>query len=290
MAQLDAPFVPFPATASSAAVSSTVRGHIVVVTTDDELGQIAARAAGSCACSAVHVRSGRAALNITRAAASALIIVDQALPDISGVDLARTLRHESMGARFALVGRSLATSITVEAMRLGAITVLDKPLALGDVVRTIRMAVSGGDPGPDRRPARGPAERLQPRSSAERWARHVLKGCEAVGDIKTLAAWALAAGVSYSSLCECCRVNGIQPLDARDLTRVLRAVTQSRSYGCDVIELLDIGDRRTLRALMARAGLEGGGRDVGVERFLGAQRFVPGTNAALLQLTALLRR
>jgi len=53
---------------------------------------------------------------------------------------------------------------------------------------------------------------------------------------------ATCAGVSYSSLRECCGLVGIRPHDARDLTRMLRAVIQSRRQGCAPDVLLDVSD------------------------------------------------
>jgi hypothetical protein len=120
----------------------------------------------------------------------------------------------------------------------------------------------------------------------------VLKGCGAEGDLRTLGAWASFTGLSYSSLCESCRLVGVQPLDARDLTRVLRAVLQAQFYDCRIADLLDIYDRRTLKALMARAGLDPAdyGNDISIEQFLGSQRFVPSGSAGLAALRALLAR
>jgi hypothetical protein len=93
-----------------------------------------------------------------------------------------------------------------------------------------------------------------PGSAAHRWAVHVMKACEADGDLKTLKDWARCAGVSYSTLCESCRIIGIRPRTARDFARVLRAVIKSSVYGCDPSVLLDISDRRTLRVLLRRVG------------------------------------
>ena len=118
----------------------------------------------------------------------------------------------------------------------------------------------------------------------------VLKGCEAEGDLRTLAVWASFVGLSYSSLCETCRLAGIKPLAARDLTRVLRALVQSRLRGCRVGDLLDVCDRRTLNALMARAAVDPAqhGHDVSLEHFLVSQQFVPAGNAGISTLQSLL--
>ena len=98
------------------------------------------------------------------------------------------------------------------------------------------------------------------------------------------------AGLSYSSLCEVCRLVGVRPLDARDFTRVLRAVAQSLIHECRVEELFDISDRRTLRALMARAGIaiDGRAERTSIEQYLASQRFLPSNHAGLAVLRAIL--
>ena len=65
---------------------------------------------------------------------------------------------------------------------------------------------------------------------------------------------------------------------------------QSRTHGGRIGELLDICDRRTLNALMARAAVDPRreGRDISVDQFLAAQRFVPAGHAGLARLRALL--
>src|SRR5205823_11730656 len=72
--------------------------------------------------------------------------------------------------------------------------------------------------------------------------------------------WAAYVGVSTSSLSESCRLLGIHPRDARDLMRLLRALIQSSAHGCEPETLLLVSDRRTLKALLDRAGLIAGGK------------------------------
>ena len=131
---------------------------------------------------------------------------------------------------------------------------------------------------------------LRPASAAERWAMHVFRACGASGDLKTLEAWAEYVGVSYSSLRESCRLLGIRPHDARDLTRVLRAVMRSALDDCPPWVLLDISDSRTLRTLLERSRIGAGvrPREISVEQFLSAQQFVPDGNAGLRVLRELL--
>lgn len=130
----------------------------------------------------------------------------------------------------------------------------------------------------------------RPSSTAERWATYVFRACAATGDPKTLDAWSLCVGVSYTSLRESCTLLGIRPHDARDLARMLRAVMRAPLEDCPPSALLDVSDSRTLRLLFERSGMTGAGlaAAIPVEEFLGRQRFVPAGNAGLRALRQLL--
>jgi ActR/RegA family two-component response regulator len=216
-----------------------------------------------------------------------LAFLDRCFAGNSILALAGALRRDVPDLPVVLVGRRFTTSMTVEAMKLGAFTVLEKPVPFDEIVATIRSLIDARKRSADPECVTSPG-RVELRSTAERWALHVLKGCEARGDLRTLGAWATFAGLSYSSLCESCRLAGVRPLDARDLTRILRAVVQSHVHQCRVEELLDISDRRTLKALMARAGLSPArnGPRVSIEAFFVSQRFVPSNHAGLAVLRA----
>ena len=141
---------------------------------------------------------------------------------------------------------------------------------------------------PDRRPVRAATAVIQrPRSAAERWAVLVLKACESACDLKTLADWAAFVGVSYSSLCEGCRLISVRPQHARDLARVLRAVIKSIPDRVHPHVLLDVSDRRTLRCLLDKANIREQ-EFVSMEQFLDHQQFVSDRNEGLIALRALL--
>jgi DNA-binding response OmpR family regulator len=249
--------------------------------------------------------SGAEALSRARQIRFDLMLVDQQLPDMRGTDLIRTLRNEMRPPRFVLVSGFLTTAITVEAMKLGAVDVMEKPVDIDDLVPVVcdalrDSAARGYTRAVSRRVdsqrvhgthPRAARDNVRPGSAAERWAMHVLRACESTRDLKTLEDWASFAGVSYSSLRECCHLLGIPPHDARDLTRVLRAVLESRRHHCSPEVLLDVSDGRTLEKLVRRAGFSSGaGAGVTPEQFLRDQRFVAPENAGLRILGFLLAR
>jgi CheY-like chemotaxis protein len=252
----------------------------------------------------VHTAAcGTEGIRIAESARFDLLLVDFQLPDMRGTDVVRALQGNlDTPVTFILVSAFLTTQITVEAMKLGAANVLEKPITIDDLPGLVWSAVR--QPGRSRRstlftesprdvttrPAIQLQETSRPGSAAERWAMHVMKGCHSASDLKTLEQWAICAGVSYSSLRESCRLVGMRPYDARDLVRVLRAVILASRAGCPPAVLLDVSDRRTLGSLLERSGLESASdaRSMSVDQFFRYQRFVCSDNAALHVLRAML--
>lgn len=128
-----------------------------------------------------------------------------------------------------------------------------------------------------------------PSSTAERWASYVLRACKSEKDLKTLGMWARQVGVSYTTLCETCRLIGAQPRHARDFVRILRIVTRPSLDLGQFGSVLDISDRRTLETIMENGGFRGCGnlsRPVSVAIFFDNQRFISCENAGLKVIRA----
>jgi FixJ family two-component response regulator len=244
--------------------------------------------------------TGADGLRLARTDQFGLLLLDYRLPDMFGTDLIRALRDDTPPP-FVLVSGFLTTDITVEAMKLGASDVIEKPItieALRDCVHAVFDSVSGPiqpSPRSDRLEARDhlanrSASIMRPRSSAERWAFFVLRGCVSENDPTTLLIWARCACVSLSSLVESCYLLGIKPQDARDFTRVLRALVRSSRSDRDPETLLDVSDRRTLKKLLDRTGLPNGLGGISVDEFFTGQRLVARHNPGIRALQALMVR
>jgi DNA-binding response OmpR family regulator len=222
--------------------------------------------------------SGAAAVAAIRRQQFDLALIDFVLPDISGLDVIVELKRQGVSVPWLLMSGWITTPVAVEAMRLGAIDVVDLPF---DIERVVTSALRDRPPReairwpslPD------PAQLRAPRSAAERWALLVLRGCAADHDLKTIGDWATAAGISYSALTESCRLVGIRPHHARDFLRMLRLLFQSNGRLKDLEHGLDVNDHRTLKALFARAGLAGRRDDAAIplREFLAVQQFVDPT-------------
>jgi len=226
-----------------------------------------------------------------------LVLVDLRLPDMPGTEVLRVLRDELKDVPLILISGFLTTPVIVEAMKLGATDVLEKPIAVDALVEIARSAIRRQGKFAtaivfrDRATPKTESSLglritgvpMRPRSAAERWALHVLRALQSEGDLKTLQDWATFVGVSYSSLCESCRLTRIRPHDARDLVRTLRVLIRARVEHCHPQALLDISDRRTLRGLLERAGLdlEVPSDSVTLEQFLERQRFIGPDNEGL---------
>ena len=259
----------------------------LIASDDNTLRDVVSAALREAGFTGTFVRCGRAVVRRVARRRTPLLLLDQCLGSLGGLAVAQRLSARTR-PRFVLFGENLTTPVTVAAMQLGAFTVVEKPMATIEMVALLQKLAAES-----RAAALATAQRAVaavPRSVAERWAMKVLRGCQADRDLKTLAAWAAEAGSSYTSLCEICRLLDIKPLAARDLMRVLRAAVQSRNLGCRLGDLLDISDRRTLSALMARAGVDPRrcGNEISIDQFLASQQFVAPRNAGLAMLRAML--
>jgi CheY-like chemotaxis protein len=218
----------------------------------------------------VPALSGDQALAAARRSSFDMLLVDLCLPDIPGLEVVRRLRQQSILTPFIVITGFARPTAVVEAMKLGALTVLEKPLAGDALLETINLVLWPAD------------HDSEPRSAVERWALYIRKAVQSESDPKTLDLWARTAGVSRSMLCESCRLVRIPPQDARDFARVLRAIWRSGNMWRPETDL-DVADVRTLKKLERRAGLAGAHDSTAsvLETFLERQDLIPGTNPAL---------
>jgi hypothetical protein len=130
-----------------------------------------------------------------------------------------------------------------------------------------------------------------PGSTAERWVHYVLGACRSEKDPRTLAIWAREVAVSYTTLCESCRLMNVRPRQARDFARVLRIILMPSFDASQLAIFFDISDRRTLDSLLRNAGLPTEASPpvrISVFDFLDNQHFIPMHNPGLNVLRELL--
>jgi FixJ family two-component response regulator len=233
-------------------------------------------------------RSADEALNVARTFLFAAAVLDYRLHSRDeGIRLGRILRRD-FGVPFLLISGYLDTSVVVDAMKSGALDVVDKPLTRNRFLAVLEQAISG-DRMVDLEPRSNQSERVHAELAVvtARWARMVLGACDSPDDPRTVPLWGHVIGASAGTIEATCRLCEVKAHDARDLGRVLRALSRSR-YGTIPCRChFNIADDRTLRHLFERAGLRWDATTVPLRTFLLRQQFVEVSRPCLHELAHL---
>lgn len=170
------------------------------------------------------------------------VLLDLSLPDMHGLDVLRTMRRRGdLTPVVVLTGAGTVVG-AVEAMKLGALDLLEKPVhpdGLSTVVHSLRSSTQAG--------------RLAEDQPVGRLAAAMLAVARHVDDVPTVREWCTLIGRSESSLYALCEISGVPAKAALDLARLLRANRCSKSG--DRLEGLTSADPRTVERLLRRAGL-----------------------------------
>jgi FixJ family two-component response regulator len=196
------------------------------------------------------------------------IFSDLRLPDMSGIDLLRAVRHESRSIPFVIVTEFATWATAVEAMKLGATDYMEKPLSGEQVIRVVADAIQAS------RGQRSARSEHTEAHAAIRWVRAILPLLDADGDPRTIATWSRHIGVSSGALKAWCRLVHVSPKCSLNLARLLRALIRHRHFGFPLEQSLDISDERTLSALLNAARVSYAVPPQTLEIFLHNQTFV----------------
>jgi DNA-binding response OmpR family regulator len=197
-----------------------------------------------------------------------ITIIDEVLPDISGLEVLEHISLVGIETNAVIITGMRSTRCAVEAIRLGAREVVEKPFAIGDLLAIV-AALAPPNPRRERRP------RLTAHA-ALRVVRIVVKVVESRRDPKTVKAWARIVGASPGAIRSWCRAAKVSSKHSLDLARLLRAVVWSRHTATSPEQLLDVIDPRTLNKLL-RLGDATGTRErlpTTIEELLREQRWV----------------
>ncbi len=84
--------------------------------------------------------SGRQAVEMTRTATFNAAVIDFAMPVMDGIQTIKALRDVDPGLPFILLSGEATIKAGVQAARLGAVDVLEKPVDIGTVVEKLEEA------------------------------------------------------------------------------------------------------------------------------------------------------
>lgn len=262
----------------------TNAAHILIVDTDTAVLSVITQLANRLGVRSYASRSGKSAIKLAKAYRIEAITTEYALPDMTGIAMMEHIQSHCGPIPFLLLSSHMTVADTVAAMRLGAVDVLEKPLEETQLFTRLQniLKKSGSNASEDSI-ANATALRGQPRSAAERWATFVMKGCAAEGDLKTVQDWARCIGVSHSMLRANCTLVGVQARDARNFTRLLRALTLSLADRSPLTSYLDVSDLRTLRVLLSRGRVSADQSlsKISIRDFLSNQQFIHSDNQGL---------
>jgi CheY-like chemotaxis protein len=263
-----------PSSDSASRTSSTTSHSVLVVDDYPATLEWLTRRLQVEALSVHPASSGEEAVALALQKRPDVALIDYHLPGLNGAQTAAAIRKAGLHLPWILFSAAASDRAAFEGGQEGALDVVWFPF---DPCALVREALQRG---PRRqelawfRPLFG--ERLKkPGTSVGRAAFWILRGCESEEDLPTLETWAHHVGVSYTSLRDGFTRLGVQPLDARDFMRMLRALSRLEGRVKHVEGELIVGDSRSSAALLRKARLSGGPNEVvTLEQFLRRQQFV----------------
>ena len=229
-----------------------------------------------------HALTAQDALSAAATTPPDVALVDLRLPDASGLEVLRALQRDRPSTACILVTGFATTRDTVEAMRLGAFDVVEKPIVGDEVIELVDRAVSGLT-------NHQREVTLNPVSHAmARWANVVVQAIDAPADPRTLHDWGRAVGASVGAIRNWCRTAGLSSRRSLLFARMLRAVAiRQKLHVAAPEDLLDVVDRRTLAKLLRACSGTSDRLPSSVAEFLDRQTFITESRAIVAIRAAL---
>lgn len=222
------------------------------------------------------------ALRVSRDPTLTIALVDYRLTSgDDGIRLGRVLRQRR-GIPFVLISGYLRPSVVVQAMKAGALDVLEKPLAESEVQGFFRGLLE--QEGHDIEPQPTDVNPTDSDAIATKWSKMVLKACHSRRDPRTVSLWANSIGVSATTIDEACRLCGVRAHASRDIARFLRALALSKRRDSLLRSHFAIADKRTIDSLFQRAGVPFNSRFMGPQMFFRNQTLIDKTKPCLQEL------
>ncbi len=245
--------------------------RVVVIDDDPELVDGSVRILELEGFEATGARTGEAGVRLVIQEKPDVALVDLRLPDIDGVEVLRRIHAAQVGTACVVVTGFADVGSTVEAVRLGACSVVEKPVFADQLIEVVKTTLA--TTGAARRNV--VLELPEPHAMARLASASVrLIGWHA--DTPTLRLLGRAVGHAPGCLRNWCRTAGVRGRAFRDFSRALRAVWRLEAgHGERDANLLDIVDGRTLGRFRRQCGGTDDRLPASVDAFLGRQSLVP---------------
>jgi DNA-binding response OmpR family regulator len=247
--------------------------RVLVVDSDISAGETTSRYLLSLRHIPALANTGVAALNLIEQFNPHVTLVELGLPDISGLDVVRSIRATRPTIACILVTAFGTYDIAAAAVRCGVCDLGYKPLTRETLSTHIAQALRCVQP------SFVPASDEVGTPATRRWASAVVRAIAAPDDPRTISDWGRDAAISPGALRNWCRTARLSPRRSLLFLRVLRAVHRHANVRTRAEDALDIVDHRTLRKLMALCGSDDGCLPATVTAFLECQTLIPDPRA-----------
>jgi CheY-like chemotaxis protein len=209
-------------------------------------------------------QTGEVGLMIASEVSPDIIVIDEELSDMSGLEVLRRLRRHHSRAVSILIVRFGHHFERAEPIKLGACDCVQESLS-GELLRAVVHNAESRH-----------VETLELEQSYAfvRWADVVVRGVRSPRDMPTLDSWARAVAVSRGTIRNWCYIANLSARRSLQFTRALRAVVLAQTSSMAPEDLLDIVDRRTLAKLMTLAGGTPTTLPKNVDQFFERQRII----------------
>lgn len=206
------------------------------------------------------------------------VLLDLKLPDIDGVEVLRRVRARGDSVPVVVLSGAATVEAAVEAMKLRAVEVLEKPVRLPTLARVIEQLLTSVDAGP-KTPVGHHDDAAQPRQDSwhatELVALDMVAVVDASADSPTVPHWAALLGVSSPVVRARCERAHLRAKGCLDLGRSVRAKRVLATRNVPLTEVFASQNARTIEALLARGGLTVADLvDLDLRQLLTRQRFV----------------
>lgn len=257
--------------------SDDVTASILLIDDDPSFSDFIAAGLGKAGLPTTVATTGLSGIDALQRHRYSLVLLDLLLPDIDGLEVLRRMKDKAPLPPVIMLSGLGTVRSAVDAVRLGAVDFLEKPLQVSDLADTVRSNLAVA------------ADLADTADSAihdlVRW---VMTVVVAETDTRTIDAWARRAGTSSPTIFARCAKAHLKAKALLDLGRLLRIARMPSPRPKHIVDSLDNKDLRTVGCLLGRARISGDDlQRADPARLLAIQRLVSSEQFTAIFRTAL---